>query len=152
MKMVAPGPRGSPRTYHTTISTTQVKPIVIAIGSMVAIIEPRPDFLSYFSAVMMINGINGSSGEMELVTESAIRNAACVNAGEKFIFMNIGTKIGAISAHFADALPITKLISIVIPINAKMRGIPVKLVLLKNSEPFTDRYNPRLDCENAFTN
>lgn len=133
--MLLPGPNGRFSLYQIKIKMIQLIAKDITNGSMVAIMEPRPDFLSYFSAVMMINGMNGSRGETALVTESAIRKAACVKAGVKPSFMNMGTKIGAISAHFADALPIMKLISIVIQIKPTIRGAPVRLLPLRNSDP-----------------
>ena len=139
IKIVLPGPNGRLKPNQTSRSSTHATAKDMTRGSMVAIIVPSPDFLSYFKAVIMMNGMNGSKGEIAFVTESAIRKAACVNAGEKFSFINIGTKIGAISAHLAEALPITKLISIVIPIKHIINGAPVSLLLLKNSEPCTDR-------------
>ncbi|MND07274.1 hypothetical protein D3C83_291500 [compost metagenome] len=47
---------------------------------------------------------------MMFVGESPTRNAACVNSGERPSCISIGTKIGASSAHIADADPISKLI------------------------------------------
>ena len=59
------------------------------------------------------------------------------------MFINIGTKIGAMIAHFAEADPINRLIKADRMINRITSGTPVNLIDSKNSAPFTDRIVPR---------
>jgi hypothetical protein len=46
---------------------------------------------------------------MMFVVESPMRYAACVSSGARPTCISIGTKIGASSAHFAEADPISRL-------------------------------------------
>ena len=79
-----------------------------------------------------------------LVEESPILYAICVNSGEYPIPINIGTNIGAIIAHFADAEPINKLMNAVTAINANSNGIPLIPVASKKLAPLTAITVPNL--------
>ena len=59
---------------------------------------------------------------MILVLESPIRYATCVKAGERPRFTIIGTKIGAIIPHFAEAEPIKRFKKAEIITNAIISG------------------------------
>lgn len=50
-------------------------------------------------------------GVMMLVAESPIRYAACVSSGVNPSSMTIGTKIGAMMGHLAEALPMNRFIN-----------------------------------------
>lgn len=76
-------------------------------------------------------------------TESAIRYAICVNSGVKPNWNIIGTKIGAMIAHFADADPRNKSKNAPKIMNAKINGIPVKPIDSKKFAPLTERIVPR---------
>lgn len=62
--------------------------------------------------------------------------------------MNIGTKIGAMIAHFADALPMNRLIIPETIISPIIKPIPVMPVFSRNSAPLTANTVARLLCEN----
>ena len=80
---------------------------------------------------------------MILVLESPIRYATWVKAGERPRFTIIGTKIGAIIAHFAEAEPIKRFKKAEIITNAMINGKPVKPILFKKLAPFTEMIVPR---------
>ena len=80
---------------------------------------------------------------MILVLESPIRYATCVKAGERPRFTIIGTKIGAIIAHFAEAEPIKRFKKAEIITNAMMSGRPVNPMLFKKLAPLTEIIVPR---------
>ena len=80
---------------------------------------------------------------MMLVDESAILYAIWLSSGESPIFMNIGTKIGAMIAHLAEADPINRLMKADRMIKRITNGTPVNFIDSKNSAPFTDRIVPR---------
>src|SRR5215213_1350089 len=77
-------------------------------GSVIATNDPTPTDWSYRRAYANTNGKYGKSGVMMLVVESPTRNAACVHSGEMPSGISIGTRIGAMNAHFADADPIIR--------------------------------------------
>ena len=89
---------------------------------------------------------------MIFVDESAILYAICVSSGESPISKNIGTKIGAIIAHFAEADPINKFKNDVNKINIIIRGMPVSPILFKKFAPFTERIVPKFVYPKNATN
>ena len=80
---------------------------------------------------------------MMLVLESPIRYATWVKAGERPRLTIIGTKIGAIIAHFAEAEPIKRFKNAEIITNAIINGKPVKPMLFKKFAPLTEIIVPR---------
>src|SRR5699024_1093941 len=63
----------------------------------------------------------------------------------------IGTKIGAIMAQLAEALPINKLINDDTKMNSKINGMPDRLMLFKNSAPYTPITMPMFDSSKKAT-
>ena len=61
---------------------------------------------------------DGINGVMMLVTEWPMRYAACVSSGLMPTIMNIGMKIGANIAYFADIDPMNRLKIIVTPMKS----------------------------------
>ena len=59
--------------------------------------------------------------------------------------MNIGTKIGAIIAHFAESTAIKILINAVSTIKQAINGSPVKPTDFKKSAPATEMIVPRFE-------
>ena len=108
--------------------------------------------MSYFLAKANTTGKYANNGDIGLVIPSPILNAICVNAGEYPNIINIGTNIGAIIAHFADALPMNKLIIQHSIMNPIISGTPLIFAFCKNSAPFTDKTIPRLLSSNNFKN
>ncbi len=86
---------------------------------------------------------------MMFVVESPTRYAACVSSALMPSCMSIGTKIGARSAHFADADPtarFTKPVRKTIPTIVKPAGSASSR---RKFAPFTARSAPRFDVPNA---
>src|SRR5699024_2057941 len=67
-----------------------------------------------FLSKATINERNGIKGETIFVTESPILYATCVIAGTSPTCINIGTKMGAIIAYFAESASISELIIITV--------------------------------------
>ena len=89
---------------------------------------------------------------MILVLESPIRYATCVKAGERPRFTIMGTKIGAIIAHFAEAEPMKRLRKAEIITKEIISGKPVKPMLFKKFAPFTEMIVPRFVFLFFFSN
>src|SRR5699024_12322443 len=125
---------------------------MIEYGSITEINVPIPIFLSYFCANAIMSAKYVMSGVMMFVVESAIRYAICVTSGEYPNCIIIGTNIGAIIAHFAEALPINKLMNAQMIIKTINNGITVKLMLSKKLAPNTPTSKPILLSAKNATN
>lgn len=112
---------------------------------MVEITLPIPAFLSYFWKNATVKTKKGIRGAIIFVLESPILYAACVSSGEKPRRMNIGTKIGAMIAHFAESTAMKMLINAVKTIKLTRRGIPVKPTDSRKLAPDTEIIVPRFE-------
>ena len=121
-------------------------------GSIVAITVPIPDRGSYRSKNATIRAKYDIIGAMTFDALSPIRYATWVSSGAYPSSMNIGTKTGAITAHFADALPMTRLISAESRTNASMSGMPPSPEARSASAPLTAMIRPRFDQLKYATN
>ncbi len=92
--------------------------------------------------------------------ESPTRYNSWVNAGWKPTDMNIGTKIGAKIAHFAEALPMKRFANAIITTKASRNGTGADAIPAerRNSAPFTAihrsrwaNWNARVNCEITST-
>ena len=129
--------------YHTIISTIHESRKAIEYGSITEIRVPRPESSSYFFIKTTIIAKYGISGVIRLVLESPILYATCVRAGDRPRLTIIGTKMGAIMAHFAEAEPINRFKNAEIMTNEIMSGSPVNPMLCKKFAPFTEMIMPR---------
>ncbi|MPN36936.1 hypothetical protein SDC9_184448 [bioreactor metagenome] len=84
-------------------------------------------------------------GVITLVTESPIRKAAWVKPGWYPSSMNMGTNTGAMIAHFAEALPMNMLRNADSKRKARISGMPVKPIWLKNWAPSIATTKPKLE-------
>ena len=89
---------------------------------------------------------------MMFVEESPILYATCVSAGESPRLYIIGTKIGAIIAHFAEADPMNRLRKADSKMNIIRSGSPFSPIDSKKSAPFFARIRPRFVWLKYFTN
>ena len=69
----------------------------------------------------------------------------CRFTGYPWKAKNIGTKIGAIKAHFAAAEPINKSRTIAVKTNAIIKNTPPTSKFFKNSAPLTAIMTPKFD-------
>ena len=77
------------------------------------------------------------------VEESPILYANWVNSGVYPSLINIGTNIGAIIAHLADADPINRFINAETKTNRTIKGNPVNPILCRKSAPLTATKVPK---------
>ena len=87
-----------------------------------------------------------------LEDESPRRYAACVKSGEMFNCINIGTKIGPNSAHFAELLPTNKFTNAVKKISPTIVTILGNANVFRNCAPSIASKAPRLDFPKASMN
>ncbi len=112
---------------------------------MVEITLPIPAFLSYFWKNATVRTKNGMSGAMMLVLESPMRYATWVSSGERPSRINMGTKIGAMIAHFALSTAIKMLMKAVRMMKQITSGSPTKPMSLRKFAPDTEMMVPRLE-------
>ena len=84
-----------------------------------------------------------------LVLESPIRYAAWAKSGDMPSCINMGMKIGANKAHFADADPTNRLMNPVKMMIPAMVTPPGSAIAFKNSAPLTANKMPKLDWPKA---
>mgnify|MGYP003272409146 CR=1 FL=1 len=123
--MKLPGPIGRLKIIQIAICSVQTIKKAIEYGSIEEINVPTEAFLLYFCINTSNMGNQFISGVIILVHESPIRYASCVNSGLYPIVINIGTKIGAIIAHFAEADPKNKSMTHTSKTKPTASGIPV---------------------------
>ena len=86
---------------------------------------PTDAFLLYFCMNTSSIGNQLMSGVMMLVQESPILYAICVNSGLYPRVMNMGTNMGAMMAHLAEAEPRNRSIMQTSITKPMARGMPV---------------------------
>ena len=89
---------------------------------------------------------------MIFVVETPILKAACVSSGESPRFINIGTKIGAIIAHFAESTAINKFIKAIKKIKTMIRLITVSQTSFRKIEPFIESTSPIFEVLKRYVN
>src|SRR5690625_824784 len=139
------GPSGSPNAIQSTSVSVLKRPNRIEYGSITEISVPMPISRTYFCANTMTRGKYGNNGVMMLVNESPTRYAACVSSGENPSNINIGTNIGASTAHLADTLPTNRLTNPVTITNPMTSGRPVKPIACNPLAPLIATMLPRFD-------
>jgi hypothetical protein len=81
-----------------------------------------------------------------------MRYAACVSSGAMPTCISIGTRIGASSAHFADADPTSRLTNAVTSTAPTIVTWPGIARAFRNAAPCRATSAPMFDCANAAVN
>ena len=84
--------------------------------------------------------------------ESPIRNSIWVTSGEKPTYMNIGTTIGAISAHWAEPEVMKRFTSATRITKAPKSSSGGRSAFCSSSEPLMAVQEPRLEAVNQARN
>src|SRR5699024_5046327 len=137
------------QTMRTIVQETKKN---IEYGNMREINVPRPIFLSYYCTKAISIAYDVINDVMVFVDESAFRYAFCVYSVEYHNCFIIVTTTGAIIARYADELPMHKWIKGAMIINSKSNGIRDKIILFKNSAPYTPIMRPMFVSEKNATN